>query len=325
MSQTVQPNGAYRLPLFIADPRYPAPPEINTAAPNGAVPPGIPKAAGTDNNGNITIKNGDPGMVDPTTGTCPANTPVLGPGWVNNINVAGGQCLILAGNVQRTNIFDLGTQSYIQTSPAQRPGVFYVTGSININGGTVPGEVVGDGVTVFFRGNASFVTNSGGLMDLNTGWATANTGFATGVPTSLAKYGAWTTKGTSSWVWNPTLAQYVYRSATAGDPTAFSTADGRGLAVYVLKPSQYGASLGSGTTVINASSGSVLAWAGVTYAPNDNVSIAGQPQHSGIGQLISWTFTFNGGSAVRQIYDGPDEAFPVLIEPCTNGSDGACQ
>jgi hypothetical protein len=62
----------------------------------------------------------------------------------------------------------------------------------------------------------------------------------------------------------------------------------------------------------------------VTYAPYDNVQIAGQPQHDGIGQLVSWTFTFNGGTEVTQTYEGPGDGTPYLIEPCVLVG-GACQ
>jgi hypothetical protein len=94
--------------------------------------------------------------------------------------------------------------------------------------------------------------------------------------------------------------------------------------MYVLKPVQTGIADADGTDVITVSSGAALAWNGVTYAPNDNVSIAGQPNHDGIGQLISWTFTFNGGTDVTQTFDGPGDGFPYLIEPCVIVA-GSCQ
>ncbi len=97
-----------------------------------------------------------------------------------------------------------------------------------------------------------------------------------------------------------------------------------GIALYVLKPGQAGISVSGGTSVIQVNSGSALAWQGVTYAPNDNVAISGQPHHDGIGQLVAWTFTFNGGTTVTQTYDGPGDGFPYLIEPCVLVS-GSCQ
>ena len=94
--------------------------------------------------------------------------------------------------------------------------------------------------------------------------------------------------------------------------------------MYVLKQDQAGITANGGTSVIQVSSGAALAWTGVTYAPHDNVQISGQPLHDGIGQLISWTFTFNGGTIVTQTYDGPGDGFPYLIEPCVLVG-GACQ
>ena len=62
-------------------------------------------------------------------------------------------------------------------------------------------------------------------------------------------------------------------------------------------------------------SGSGIDYRGLIYAPFDNVKVAGQPTHNDIGQLVSWTAQFTGGSTINQTYDGPDSATPVLLEP----------
>jgi hypothetical protein len=64
---------------------------------------------------------------------------------------------------------------------------------------------------------------------------------------------------------------------------------------------------------MNSSSG--IDYRGLIYAPYDNVKVAGQPTHSDIGQLVSWTAQFTGGSTINQSFDGPDSGVPVLLEP----------
>jgi len=308
LSPVYPPSGAKRLPGFISDPNYAPPPGASwpttCSTPCGTAAAQIPKGLSTTTSGpnrfDLVVRASDPGSV--TGNTCSPDSPVAGPGWYEDITVAQDRCLIFRGNVQRTNIFDPTTQTYIPQT--QQPGIVYITGTFNINNQAL---VVGDGVTIVFRGDASFSPNRG-VMDLNRGLADPTVG--------EEKYGAWTTKGQSSWTWNG--SQYDYR--TGWNPAA----DGRGVAIYVLKPAQYGTSDADGTDVIQVNAFSGLAWLGVTYAPNDNVQIAGQPNHDGIGQLISWTFTFNGSTVVTQTFDGPDEGQPYLIEPCVLVG-GACQ
>jgi hypothetical protein len=223
------------------------------------------------------------------------------------VDVAGSKCLIFRATKQRTNIFDPATETDVPLT--QQPGIVYITGKFNIGNNAL---VIADGVTIVIRpdgSNGQFAPSSGGVMDLNRGLA--NGGVA-------QKLGGWTTKGVSPYT--KVGGKWTYNSALELNPAV----DGVGIALYVLKPSQAGITDSDGTQVIMVSSGSGLAWTGVTYAPNDNVQIAGQPQHDGIGQLISWTFTFNGGTVVKQTYDGPGDGFPYLIEPCVLVA-GACQ
>jgi hypothetical protein len=146
--------------------------------------------------------------------------------------------------------------------------------------------------------NAALSPNSGGIIDLNTG--------ASGIPNQ--KRGALMTDGNYTYQWNGAVWQYD-SSVNNGN---FRT----GVAIYVVKPAQYGNNtVDANTNTIQVQSGSGLAWSGVTYAPHDNIQIAGQPSHDGIGQFVSWTFKFSGGVAVKQTYDGPDQALPRLVEP----------
>lgn len=310
LSGTYPPSGAKKLPGFIADPSYAAPPAsswpTSCIVACGTASATIPKGASTPvtgpNSYDVDIRASDPGSV--SGASCSADSPVIGPGWYDDINVAADHCLKILGNVQRTNMFDPATQTFIPQ--LQQPGIVYVTGDMNINNNAL---VVADGVTIVMRGTAHMIPSQA-VIDINRNLADASL--------ANSKYAAWTTKGVSSWVWNATLNRYVYR--TGFNPNI----DGVGIAIYVLKPSQYGATDANGTDVIEVAAHSGLAWSGVTYAANDNVKIAGQPSHAGIGQLISWTFTFDGGTVVTQTFDGPSEGLPFLIEPCVLVG-GACQ
>jgi hypothetical protein len=67
--------------------------------------------------------------------------------------------------------------------------------------------------------------------------------------------------------------------------------------------------------VVKVTSGAALVWTGVTYGPHDNVTLAGQPGHQGLGQLVAWTLRFVGGAPVKQTFTGPETAVPRLFEP----------
>jgi hypothetical protein len=48
-----------------------------------------------------------------------------------------------------------------------------------------------------------------------------------------------------------------------------------------------------------------LAVAGVVYGPSDNMAINGNSsQQSTVGQIVSWTVTYTGGSTLEQTYPG---------------------
>ncbi|MEO8247164.1 MAG: hypothetical protein ABI622_08620, partial [Chloroflexota bacterium] len=257
------------------------------------------------------------GSVNAATGTCvgsdgtAATAPRLGPGAYDDIRVDTRNCVIL-DPVRRFVDPELGLNG--EASPGgnwswvpntQYAGVYYVSGNLDVQTDSL---VVGDGVTVIMRPPASYRPSGGGAMDLNTGK----------VVSGDQKLGGWTTKAGTPYAWNGT--SWTYQDAQETNPAQY----GIGIAMYVLKPSQAGYTDANGTDVIDVSSGAALAWKGVTYAPMDNVKVAGQPSHDGIGQLVSWTFTFNGGAAVTQTFDGPGDGFPYLIEPCVLVS-GSCQ
>src|SRR6185437_2016860 len=146
----------------------------------------------------------------------------------------------------------------------------YVDGSINVNNSAM---IVGDGVTIVQRptnsGN-SMTVSSGGVIDLNRGQTPGGT---------AQKLGAFLKDGSSTYTCG--LTGCTYNTSLESNPNNV------GIAVYVIKRSQYSSvAADDNSNVIDITSGSGLAWDGITYAPHDNVVLSGQPGHDGVGQLV---------------------------------------
>jgi Putative Flp pilus-assembly TadE/G-like len=290
---------ALPLPQPVDDPSYPLPDAL-TALPATGGTAMVPKGPGTDAQGDITINKG---AVDAAGIGCAASSPKLGPGWYHNINVQNNNCLLLDPTFNHSAPNSPSTDVSTAVPSGQRPGIYYITGALNVNQGAL---VVGDGVTLVFLpggNNDGLVVGAGGVVDLNTGASDRAKGF----PPDLHK-AAYQTDGSYSYSWG-TSGPWTYTANNADSSIV-------GVTVYVAKPSQYGNNVvDANTNVIKINSGGGLAWSGVTYAPHDNIQLAGQPNHDGIGQFVSWTFKFAGGTSVTQTYDGPDQSTPRLVEP----------
>lgn len=72
--------------------------------------------------------------------------------------------------------------------------------------------------------------------------------------------------------------------------------------------------------------------AGVQYAPTDNVVFTGGSSGNGyVGQIVSWTVTYSGGTDVRQVYPGGEGNGVLRIDEACSGSgtnsmyNAACQ
>ncbi|MDQ3525281.1 MAG: Tad domain-containing protein [Chloroflexota bacterium] len=290
------------LPAPIEDPDYPLPPSLETA-PNGpttSVPLG-------DIAGDLRVRSGGPseapGEASGSPLACDADSPRIGPGFYTRIRVDGGKCLILDPTMRHSSITEAVPDVATPVPATQLPGIFYINGLIDVQSG---GMIVGDGVTVIMRPHPSSDGNSlsvsgGGVVALNVGQSPVATG--------SMRLGAWTTEGVATYSHNGLL--WLYNAALNADT------DNVGIALYIVKREQYNAGVAddNNTNTIVISSGAALTWEGVTYAPHDNIKLSGQPGHNGIGQFISWTFTFTGGTTVTQTYSGPSQEFPRLLEP----------
>lgn len=75
-----------------------------------------------------------------------------------------------------------------------------------------------------------------------------------------------------------------------------------------VRPNQSGYNLTStnnGSNVITFGAGATINENGVIYAPEDNTIVAGGPAGSGVGQIVSWTITYVGGSNIIESFQGP--------------------
>jgi Putative Flp pilus-assembly TadE/G-like len=289
-----------QLPTIIDDPNYPLP-GLLTGLPNSFGMSGpLQRGGGTSGSGDLRIRHGAVSGAG-----CDPDSPHIGPGWYHDLRIDAGNCLVLDPTHTYTDPDNADPALRGQTNlPAtQQPGIFYITGNLDVQTNAL---VVGDGVSVFFRPNGTngqFQPSGGGVMDLNTGKSNPSS------PPDMRK-AAYMTDGNYTYGWNAGLGEWVYNTSLNTDSSR------TGIAIYVAKPSQLGiGTVDANTNVIKVQAGSGLAWRGVTYAPHDNIEIAGQPDHDGIGQFVSWTFKFAGGTNVRQTYDGPDVSLPRLVEP----------
>ena len=225
--------------------------------------------------------------------TCPyaaTNVDRLPAGRYDDISVPNNRCVVLDPTFNPVT----GKQN----------GIFYITGTLDINNG---GLVIGDGVTLVFARGADLNMNAGAAISLNSGNITNNPLAAACDPN--CRFAGWTARsgagGTYSWTAGPSPTY-----SAPSDPFE------RGIAAYVCKSAANCASGGvPSTNIFQLNSLSGIDYRGLIYAPFDNVKIAGQPTHKDIGQLVSWTAQFTGGSEITQTWDGPDAATPVLLEP----------
>jgi hypothetical protein len=288
-----------QLPSIIDDPNYPLPSVLSGVPATGGTT-AVPKAIGTevgpppDAFGDVAITKGT------IVGAgCSANSPRIGPGWYDDIDVSG--CLIMdpvhdyADPNDANNDGDFGMTDVPQ---GRQAGIFYITGTLNVNNNSL---VVGDGISLVLRETSNqpaLQVNGDGAIDINTG--------VTGVNRKKA---AFKTDGSYSYTFNTTLNVWEYTANNLDKSTV-------GVAVYAVKPAQTGNSTSDASTnLIKVAAGAALAWQGILYAPRDNITLSGQPSHDDIGQFICWTVKIAGGTTINQTYDGPGEAAPRLVEP----------
>jgi len=70
----------------------------------------------------------------------------------------------------------------------------------------------------------------------------------------------------------------------------------------------------SGSDVFKMSAGANLSVRGIIFGPNDNMTIAGQGDQFGTGEVWAWTLEYKGGSVLTQEYEGSDDGWPLIVE-----------
>jgi hypothetical protein len=294
-----------QLPSIIDDPDYPLPSVLSGVPATGGTA-AVPKATGTEVGpppaafGDVTITKGTIAGAG-----CSPNSPRIGPGWYDDINVSG--CLLLdpVHNYSDPNdANDDGDFGMTDVPETQQAGIFYITGTLRVGNNSL---AVGDGVSLVLRETSNqpaLDVTGNGAIDINTG---ASDGTADFPPNR--KKAAFKTDGSYSYTFNSTLNVWEYTANNDDRSTV-------GVAVYVVKPEQTGNTTSdANTTLIRVAAGAALAWQGILYAPRDNIMLSGQPSHDDIGQFICWTVKIAGGTTINQTYDGPGEAAPRLVEP----------
>jgi hypothetical protein len=275
----------------VTDPNYPAPCLTFGVGGGSCLEE---RAVGAFPPNATTVRVGDTCPYDTTT-----NVDRLPAGRYKDITIPNGKCLVLDPTFNAVT--------------GKENGIFYITGTLDINNS---GLLVGDGVTLVFDRNAGLNMNAGASISLNSGNTTnnplaASCGGVAGGGITNCRFGGWTAKagagGTYTWSIGTSPTYSV-----PGDPFE------RGIAAYVCKtvgPTNCGSGGSPSTNILQMNSSSGIDYRGMIYAPFDNVKVAGQPTHSDIGQLVSWTAQFTGGSTITQTFDGPDSGIPVLLEP----------
>ena len=272
----------------------------------------------------------------------PRQAPRIPPGYWHSITIPANKCAILDPS------HATGVQLY------QLPGIFRFGGGGT--GSAAPRIVVGsgsyligDGVSLVFdpRVGANGFPDNG--IDVGTNAALLINAGATPDPPLVAlpyagSNAAWqidpndTTNprnGENTWPvctrgGNECVPRSCYMNTdpdplgTCAGQTVSLLTGGRGIAFYLTPNTWTQASAqiqrrfymgGSGTTDAPG-----IAFKGVLYAPYDDVKITGRNGFNTVGQVLSWTAKFNGGSAYIYLeYPYTDAAAPpYLLEPTIN-------
>lgn len=186
------------------------------------------------------------------------------------------------------------------------PGVYYLNRGLFVHGAVIGGYEAGQpGVALVFRecvsASCNLDANNAEIFALNAGTRYQN------------------------------LAGVEATAAIAGDGTPATTGGELNLTLTILvekdpqcvpvEPYPFGCNDTQNQT-LHMAGGGALYLAGVTYAPTDNIAVSGGSSGTGyIGQFISWTATYSGGTRVEQHYPGTEfNGILRLDAACSGGS-----
>lgn len=229
---------------------------------------------------NHTIDCADPGPM------------TIWPGAYERVNIPNGTVATLSTTCYSTDVSCMSNN---------RPGVFYFRLDQRNSGGGLyvggtpgsPTTVSGCGVLLIFDPDET----GGSGVQMNIGGSGSSVSI-NGCPSMRSD--PTNPTGTTNYLW------YGYGAADYTNP----------LSLWV-RPNRKGYNVTSssgGSNVITMGSGSSINENGVIYAPEDNTGVAGGGAGSGVGQIVSWTITYQGNSIISEAFQGPAKLITRLLQ-----------
>lgn len=191
------------------------------------------------------------------------------------------------------------------------PGVYFFEAGLDISGSLIGGYDAAPGVAIVLPYCAglncpAFTANNAVLVALNLGTAYLNT---TGAGATAAE-------------WDGGLVE------TSTDPPHLMTLMVEPDPSCLAAPFPYDEPTNTCTNrqpQIKLPGGGHLAVAGVQYAPTDNTTVTGSsPQQGVLGQIISWTITFNGNSTLNLEAFIVDDLGVLRLDPACSPTVPTC-
>jgi Putative Flp pilus-assembly TadE/G-like len=201
------------------------------------------------------------------------------------------------------------------------PGVYWFNQGLLVQGNLIGGyETASEGVALIVPQTQPFTVNGGGsgsanLLALNRGSA-FSTGANCGSPSICA---------TPSLM--PDNVTKVQTDPTTGLPLSVIVAPNPLNPCPVVVPAPSGCAKQTGTINWSGAGGgsTLLAVAGVVYAPSDNIQVAGSTDSRGyFGQLVAWTITYSGQSTLNQTFEGGIPNGSVRLDQACSGGTSPC-
>jgi hypothetical protein len=274
-------------------------------------------------------------------GPQPAVAPMIPPGYYESIVIPDGACAVMDP-----------TGEYSGLKAYQMPGIYQFGGDGNTNDWKIDlgtgAFLIGDGVTLVFDAGWPDSGSHKGVATASDSAIVLNTMRVPGVPPctpteteastvneSAASLGLLTYSSVcGAWGVDTKVSSGVRPGALAWAPCTTTSATScinrlsdyapvagyRGITFYFTPDPGWGtahASMNPRNRFEMQGTDAGLAFRGVMYAPYDDVKISGGNGFSTVGQVLSWTVKFNGGSAFIDLdypYE-PTPAAPYLLEP----------
>jgi hypothetical protein len=168
------------------------------------------------------------------------------------------------------------------------PGVYHFFNGTGANEGLQLGQdaiVAGQGVTLVFENNSALKVDAGSSLLLNCNSA--------GKPACASPQAApWRTGD----IRHDSPISIWIEPVPGCDPLSPPCSDSTSSAVFDMG-SQAGLDI-----------------RGIVYGPTDKMTISGNGDHHGSGEIWAWTIVYAGNSQLDQQYEGGGDGYPLLVE-----------